>query len=155
MTPDQTLDYVTDTIVSLYEDYHQNDGWDRDAAAIQVRRLLRDNCAELWEESAAEVEASRLQKRVAELEAEAQRLAVAHTCEVAARRGREKRVAELEAIVRRVAVGLKAHHDPLSSEGRRIDHYDLSNAIANAVFDAAFDPSEYEKERAAAAKGGA
>lgn len=54
----------------------------------------------------------------------------------------EKRCEELEAIVRRVAVGLKAHRDPLSSEGRRIDHYDLSNAIANAVFDTAAEAAQ-------------
>jgi hypothetical protein len=53
-----------------------------------------------------------------------------------------RRCEELEAIVRRVAVGLKAHRDPLSSEGRRIDHYDLSNAIANAVFDTAAEAAQ-------------
>ena len=58
---DDILDRVTDTIVGLVADGISSGNLDPQNLATHVRRLLRDECKELWEESAAESDRDRLQ----------------------------------------------------------------------------------------------
>jgi hypothetical protein len=75
------LDRVTDVIVDMAKDtaapadpYSGKSEPDWEAFAIQTRRVLRDECTELWEQvavdSSAEDKLDRLRSRVAELERE-------------------------------------------------------------------------------------
>lgn len=73
---DDKLDDVTDTIVGLAVDAIGDFGqsFDGSGLAVQIRRLLLDNCSELWEESAAESDCRKLESSLAAAQAEVKRL---------------------------------------------------------------------------------
>ena len=62
------LERVTDTIIAVCNGYIGSRNWDRQAARVQVQRLLRDECREPWEVGAAEVGVDRLRACVKGLE---------------------------------------------------------------------------------------
>jgi len=73
-SPEQILNRITAEIANLALDAvveardasprdPMEEVFDREAFETQVHRLLRDECKELWEESAAEVECEQLRKQ--------------------------------------------------------------------------------------------
>ena len=65
------IDHVTDIVVNLFEGYiRKENAWDPEAAKDHVRRILRDACSELWEQSAAEVDNELLRTEIEKLKVE-------------------------------------------------------------------------------------
>lgn len=72
-TPDKKLDRVTDAIVDLVYRRPCIPLAEEDAR-IHIRRMLRDECSELWEESAAEADVERLKTEAKDLRAALERI---------------------------------------------------------------------------------